>query len=291
MKGIILAGGSGTRLYPSTLATSKQLLSVYDKPMIYYPLSVLMLGGIREILIISTPRDIENFKNLFHDGNHLGLSIKYAIQDEPKGIAQAIPIGRDFIKNDNVCLILGDNIFYGDGLTEIILKSMERTKQNLASIFAVQVKDPRRYGIVQISEESRVISLEEKPKIPKTNLAATGIYFYPNDVIEKVNDVIPSQRGELEITDLNNIYLKDNRLIAEKLFRGFTWIDTGTHDSLLDSSNFICSIQKRNGSKIACLEEIAFNKRFIDKNQLTALSRLYKNNEYGLYLKKIINKN
>jgi glucose-1-phosphate thymidylyltransferase len=291
MKGIILAGGSGTRLYPSTIATSKQLLSVYDKPMIYYPLSVLMLGGIKEILIISTPRDIENFKNLFLDGKHLGLSIKYATQDEPKGIAQAITIGRDFIKNDNVCLILGDNIFYGDGLTEIILKSIDRTKENLASIFAFQVKDPRRYGVVEISDESKVVSLEEKPKTPKTNLAATGIYFYPNDVIEKVNDVIPSQRGELEITDLNKLYLKENRLIAEKLLRGFTWIDTGTHDSMLDSSNFICSIQKRNGSKIACIEEIAFNKGLIDENQLLELSRLYKNNEYGLYLKKLISKN
>jgi len=291
MKGIILAGGSGTRLYPSTLATSKQLLSVYDKPMIYYPLSVLMLGGIKEILIISTPRDIENFKNLFLDGKHLGLSIKYATQDEPKGIAQAITIGRDFINNDNVCLILGDNIFYGDGLTEIILKSIERTKENLTSIFAIQVKDPRRYGVVEISDESKVVSLEEKPKTPKTNLAATGIYFYPNDVIEKINDVIPSHRGELEITDLNKLYLKENRLIAEKLLRGFTWIDTGTHDSMLDSSNFICSIQKRNGLKIACIEEIAFNKGLIDKNQLIALSKFYKNNEYGSYLKKIIAKN
>ena len=291
MKGIILAGGSGTRLYPSTIATSKQLLSVYDKPMIYYPLSVLMLGGIKEILIISTPRDIENFKNLFLDGSHLGLSIKYAIQDQPKGIAQAIAIGRDFINHDNVCLILGDNIFYGDGLTEVILKSIDRTKENLASIFAVQVKDPRRYGVVEISDESKVVSLEEKPKTPKTNLAATGIYFYPNDVIEKVNFLTPSQRGELEITDLNKLYLEENRLIAEKLLRGFTWIDTGTHDSMLDSSNFICSIQKRNGLKIACIEEIAFNKGFIDKNQLKALSKFYKNNEYGSYLKKIIAKN
>jgi len=291
MKGIILAGGSGTRLYPSTIATSKQLLSVYDKPMIYYPLSVLMLGGIKEILIISTPRDIENFKNLFLDGSHLGLSIKYAIQDQPKGIAQAIAIGRDFINHDNVCLILGDNIFYGDGLTEVILKSIDRTKENLASIFAIQVKDPRRYGVVEISDESKVVSLEEKPKTPKTNLAATGIYFYPNDVIEKVNFLTPSQRGELEITDLNKLYLEENRLIAEKLLRGFTWIDTGTHDSMLDSSNFICSIQKRNGLKIACIEEIAFNKGFIDKNQLIALSKFYKNNEYGSYLKKIIAKN
>ena len=291
MKGIILAGGSGTRLYPSTIATSKQLLSVYDKPMIYYPLSVLMLGGIKEILIISTPRDIENFKNLFLDGSHLGLSIKYAIQDQPKGIAQAIAIGRDFINHDNVCLILGDNIFYGDGLTEVILKSIDRTKENLASIFAIQVKDPRRYGVVEISDESKVVSLEEKPKTPKTNLAATGIYFYPNDVIEKVNFLTPSQRGELEITDLNKLYLEENRLIAEKLLRGFTWIDTGTHDSMLDSSNFICSIQKRNGLKIACIEEIAFNKGFIDKNQLKALSKFYKNNEYGSYLKKIIAKN
>jgi glucose-1-phosphate thymidylyltransferase len=250
-----------------------------------------MLGGIKEILIISTPRDIENFKNLFLDGKHLGLSIKYATQDEPKGIAQAITIGRDFINNDNVCLILGDNIFYGDGLTEIILKSIDRTKENLASIFAIQVKDPRRYGVVEISDESKVVSLEEKPKTPKTNLAATGIYFYPNDVIEKINDVIPSQRGELEITDLNKLYLKENRLIAEKLLRGFTWIDTGTHDSMLDSSNFIYSIQKRNGLKIACLEEIAFNKGLIDKNQLLELSRMYKNNEYGSYLKKLITKN
>ena len=288
MKGIILAGGSGTRLYPTTKATSKQLLSIYDKPMIYYPLSILMLGGIKEVLIISTPRDIDNFKDLFGDGNSIGIKINYAVQANPNGIAEAIIIGEEFIENDDVCLILGDNIFYGDGLTDLINSSITRAKNSIATIFSFRVNDPKRFGVVEIAEDSKVISIEEKPTNPKSNFIATGIYFYPNDVVEKVKLVKPSKRGELEITDLNKIYVQKNRLYAEKLHRGFTWIDTGTHDSMLDASNLICSIQKRNGMKIGCVEEIAFSKKFISKDQLLKISKDFKNNEYGKYLKNLI---
>ena len=288
MKGIILAGGSGTRLYPITLSTSKQLLSIYDKPMIYYPLSILLLGGIRDILIITTPRDENHFKDLLGDGNSLGINIEYKVQEKPKGIAEAILIGEDFIGNSSVCLILGDNIFYGDGLSELIEKSIQRTNNDKSTIFAYRVNDPKRYGIVEISNNGQAISIEEKPKNPKSNLAITGIYFYPNNVLKNIQKIYYSDRGELEITDLNKTYLMQNQLYVEKLMRGYTWIDTGTFDSLLESANFISSIQKRQGLKIACIEEIAFRKKFIKQDQLLRLAKKYKNNEYGRYLKSLV---
>lgn len=289
MKGIILAGGSGTRLYPITLSTSKQLLSVYDKPMIYYPLSVLLLGGIKDILIISTPRDQRNFIDLFGNGEKLGIKIQYEIQEKPKGIAEAILIGKNFIGKQPVCLILGDNIFYGDGLTKLIKDSIKRTSKNLATVFAYKVKDPKRYGIVEISDNDKALTIEEKPKIPKSNFAVTGIYFYPNNVLKNVELINSSKRGELEITDLNRTYLSNEKLYVEKLMRGFTWIDTGTFDSLLEAANMISLVQKRQGFKIACIEEIAFKNNFIDKEKLMELSSNYKNNEYGKYLKSISN--
>lgn len=289
MKGIILAGGSGTRLYPITLSTSKQLLSVYDKPMIYYPLSVLLLGGIKDILIISTPRDQRNFIDLFGNGEKLGIKIQYEIQEKPKGIAEAILIGKNFIGKQPVCLILGDNIFYGDGLTKLIKDSIKRTSKNLATVFAYKVKDPKRYGIVEISDNDKALTIEEKPKIPKSNFAVTGIYFYPNNVLKNVELINSSKRGELEITDLNRTYLSNEKLYVEKLMRGFTWIDTGTFDSLLEAANMISLIQKRQGFKIACIEEIAFKNNFIDQEKLMELSSNYKNNEYGKYLKSISN--
>ncbi|MGA0414860.1 MAG: glucose-1-phosphate thymidylyltransferase RfbA [Flavobacteriaceae bacterium] len=288
MKGIILAGGSGTRLYPITLSTSKQLLSIYDKPMIYYPLSILLLGGIRDILIITTPRDENHFKDLLGDGNSLGINIEYKVQEKPKGIAEAILIGEDFIGSSSVCLILGDNIFYGDGLSELIEKSIQRTNNDKSTIFAYRVNDPKRYGIVEISNNGQAISIEEKPKNPKSNLAITGIYFYPNNVLKNIQKINYSDRGELEITDLNKTYLMQNQLYVEKLMRGYTWIDTGTFDSLLESANFISSIQKRQGLKIACIEEIVFRKKFIKKDQLLRLAKKYKNNEYGRYLKSLV---
>jgi len=288
MKGIILAGGSGTRLYPITKSVSKQLLAIYDKPMIYYPLSTLMLAGIDEILIISTPIDIDNFKRLFEDGKKLGLRVSYAIQDQPKGISEALIIGKEFIGNDSVCLILGDNIFYGDGFTKLLKDSMVRVQENLATIFAYRVKDPKRFGVVEILENSFAYNIEEKPKNPKSNFAVTGIYFYPNDVLRLVEKIEPSSRGELEITDLNKVYINQNRLYVEKLFRGFTWIDTGTHDSMLEASNLISTIQKRNGMKIGCIEEIAFYNKFISDKELLEICKSYKNNEYGKYLKDIV---
>jgi len=288
MKGIILAGGSGTRLYPITKSVSKQLLAIYDKPMIYYPLSTLMLAGIDEILIISTPIDIDNFKRLFEDGKKLGLRVSYAIQDQPKGISEALIIGKEFIGNDSVCMILGDNIFYGDGFTKLLKDSMVRVQENLATIFAYRVKDPKRFGVVEILENSFAYNIEEKPKNPKSNFAVTGIYFYPNDVLRLVEKIEPSSRGELEITDLNKIYIYQNRLYVEKLFRGFTWIDTGTHDSMLEASNLISTIQKRNGMKIGCIEEIAFYNKFISDKELLEICKSYRNNEYGKYLKDIV---
>jgi len=288
MKGIILAGGSGTRLYPITKSVSKQLLAIYDKPMIYYPLSTLMLAGIDEILIISTPIDIDNFKRLFEDGKKLGLRVSYAIQDQPKGISEALIIGKEFIGNDSVCMILGDNIFYGDGFTKLLKDSMVRVQENLATIFAYRVKDPKRFGVVEILENSFAYNIEEKPKNPKSNFAVTGIYFYPNDVLRLVEKIEPSSRGELEITDLNKIYINQNRLYVEKLFRGFTWIDTGTHDSMLEASNLISTIQKRNGMKIGCIEEIAFYNKFISDKELLEICKSYRNNEYGKYLKDIV---
>ena len=285
MKGIILAGGSGTRLYPATLSISKQIIPIYDKPMIYYPLSTLMLAGIREILIISTPRDIHLYQELLGDGHQLGLNLSYAIQPKPEGLAQAFIIGEDFIGNDNVCLILGDNIFFGYGFTKI-LETAAAVKDG-AVIFGYRVSEPQRYGIVEFDKDGNVVSIEEKPKKPKSDYAVVGLYFYSNDVVEKARSLKPSKRGELEITDLNNLYLKENRLKVMLLGRGFAWLDTGTHESLLDASNFIATIERRQGLKVACIEEIAYRKGFISKRQLIKLAQPLKKNQYGQYLLKI----
>jgi len=284
-KGIILAGGAGTRLYPMTVPITKQLLNVYDKPLIYYPLSVLMLAGIRDILIISTPEDIGKFENLFKDGSHLGLNIKYAVQPKPEGIAQSFIIGEEFIGKDNVCLILGDNIFYGRGFQEILKKATSRKEG--ATIFAYYVKDPERFGVVEFDKNFNVLSIEEKPKRPKSNYVVTGLYFYDSDVVEVAKSLKPSWRGELEITDVNNWYLKKGKLKVELLGRGFAWLDTGTPDSLLDASNFIATVEKRQGLKIACIEEIAYLKGFITKKQLLKLAEPVKNSDYGRYLLRV----
>ena len=266
MKGIILAGGTGTRLYPATISISKQIIPVYDKPMIYYPLSVLMLAGIREILIISTPKDIHLYEELFYDGKHLGLEIHYEIQEKPEGLAQAFIIGEKFLNGDEACLILGDNIFYGQGFGTVLQDTSKQTEH--ATVFGYWVKDPERYGVADFDKSGKVKSIEEKPQKPKSNYAVTGLYFYPNDVCEKAKSLKPSKRGELEITDLNNLYLQENRLNVSLMGRGMAWLDTGTHDSLLDASNFIATIEKRQGLKISCIEEIAFKKNFISTNQL-----------------------
>lgn len=290
MKGIILAGGSGTRLYPSTITVVKQLLPVYDKPMIYYPLSVLMLAKIRDILIISTPKDIGRFRELFGDGKQLGINIEYAIQKKPNGLAEAFIIGEKFIDRDNVCLILGDNIFYGQGLTEILIKSKNTVKmENKAVVFGYYVKDPERYGVVEFDSNGNVISVEEKPKKPKSNFAITGLYFYPNDVVKKAKNVKPSDRGELEITSINDMYLKEDRLKVELLGRGFAWLDTGTHETLLEASNFVKIIEERQGLKIACIEEIAYRNGWINKEELSKLAEPLKKTNYGKYLIQIIN--
>ena len=258
MKGIILAGGSGTRLYPITKGVSKQLVPIYDKPMIYYPLSVLMLSGIKEVLIISTPDDLPNFQKLLGDGNEIGMSFSYKVQPSPDGLAQAFILGEEFIGDDDVCLILGDNIFYGHGLTRLLASSVVNTKNNFATVFGYYVKDPHRYGVAEFNHDGKVISIEEKPKNPKSNYAVVGLYFYPNDVIQKAKEVIPSDRGELEITDLNKLYLEEDRLKVELMGRGFAWLDTGTHESLLEASSFIQTIENRQGLKVACIEEIAY---------------------------------
>jgi glucose-1-phosphate thymidylyltransferase len=288
MKGIILAGGSGTRLYPITRSVSKQILPVYDKPMIYYPLSVLMLAGIREILIISTPTDIGLYENLLGDGTALGIAISYKIQPSPDGLAQAFILGEEFIGNDNVCLILGDNIFYGYNFRSMLEKAA--TLEDGAVVFGYYVNDPERYGVVEFDATGKVISIEEKPEKPKSNYAVTGLYFYSNDVVEKAKNLKPSKRGELEITDLNRLYLNENRLNVKLLGRGFAWLDTGTHDSLLQASNFIATIEQRQGLKVSCIEEIAFKKGFISKEQLLELAKPLIKNQYGQYLMNLAEK-
>ena len=280
MKGIILAGGSGTRLHPITKVTSKQLLPIYDKPMIYYPLSVLMMAGIRDILIISTPDDTPRFSSLFGDGHQFGINIEYQIQPEPKGLAQAFTIGRDFIGTDCVSMILGDNIFYGNGFQNHLNRANEETKQGKATIFGYYVNDPERFGVVEFDADGQVISIEEKPEIPKSNYAATGLYFYDNRVVDYARDLKPSKRNELEITDINKIYLQDNTLRVEVLGRGFSWLDTGTQTSLLEASNFICQTQK-SGQLIGSPEEIAYLKGWITDEQLIYLGEQMKNSPYG----------
>ena len=282
MKGIILAGGSGTRLYPVTKAISKQMIPIFDKPMIYYPLSILMLAGIREILIISTARDVIVFQELLGSGNELGLSISYEIQKSPKGLAEAFMIGKEFIGNDSVALILGDNLFYGHGFTGMLEKAIKNNAG--ATIFGYYVKNPKDFGVVEFNKEGKVVSLEEKPKNPKSNYAIPGIYFYDNSVIEKAKTVIPSERGELEITSINEIYLRENNLNVISLGRGMAWLDTGTFDGLLEASNFVKTIQTRQGIMIACLEEIAYNKGWIDDKQLLKLSKPLEKTSYGEYL-------
>ncbi len=289
MKGIVLAGGTGSRLYPITKGISKQLLSVYDKPMIYYPISILMLAGIKEILIISTPEDLPNFKKLLGDGSQLGLNFQFLEQESPKGLAEAFIIGEHFIGNDNVCLVLGDNIFYGQGFGNLLLKSVENCNNlNQATVFGYYVNQPERYGVVDFDENGKALSIEEKPKIPKSNFAVTGLYFYPNEVIEIAKNIKPSSRGELEITAINQTFLEKENLNVEVMGRGYAWLDTGTHDSLLEASNFIQTIEKRQGLKIACLEEIAFRKGFIKKEQLKKLAENLSASEYGQYLLKIV---
>lgn len=285
MKGIILAGGSGTRLYPITKSISKQIVPIYDKPMIYYPLSVLMLAKIKEILIISTPRDLPVYKELLGDGSHLGISLSYAVQFEPKGIAEAFLIGREFIANDSVALILGDNVFYGYGFTGI-LQEISSLKEG-ACIFGYYVNNPRAYGVVEFDDKGRVLSLEEKPENPKSRYAVPGLYFYDNNVVKTAENLKPSARGELEITDLNREYLKKKKLNVQLLGRGFAWLDTGTHDALLEASNFVQTVQKRQGLYIACIEEIAYLNGFITKEQLHALADSLINTDYGKYLMKI----
>ena len=288
MKGIILAGGSGTRLYPITRAVSKQLLNVYDKPMVYYPMSVLMMAGIRDILLISTPEDLPSFRRLFGDGSRLGISIQYREQPRPEGLAQAFIIGKEFIGDNNVCLVLGDNIFHGHGMMEILRRSATLAKGGL--VFGYQVRDPERYGVVEFDPEGKVLGIEEKPAKPKSNYAVPGLYFYDNDVISIAESLTPSARGELEITDVNLTYLKRGDLRVELLGRGFAWLDTGTHESLQQASAFVQAIQERQGLKIACLEEIAYTLGFIGKADLVALGAEMKNNEYGHYLLELAEK-
>lgn len=290
MKGIILAGGSGTRLYPITKGVSKQLVPIYDKPMIYYPLSVLMLAGIKEVLIITTPQDQQSFQNLLGDGSEIGMRFEYIVQPSPDGLAQAFILGEEFLDGDDACLVLGDNIFYGHGLTQLLAQSVKNIQdENKATVFGYYVNDPERYGVAEFDEAGNVISIEEKPKVPKSNYAVVGLYFYPNDVVTKAKEVKPSDRGELEITTLNEMYLKEERLKVELMGRGYAWLDTGTHESLLEASSFIQTIENRQSLKVACIEEIAYEMGYISKEQLLELAEPLKKNQYGQYLIKRAN--
>ena len=289
MKGIILAGGSGTRLYPITMGVSKQLLPIYDKPMIYYPLSVLMLAGIREILIITTPEDIGSFRRLLGDGSRFGIELSYTIQPSPDGLAQAFIIGKDFIGSEDVCLVLGDNVFYGQSFSPKLKHAVQNAKNGQgATVFGYQVKDPERFGVVEFDNNQKAISIEEKPAKPKSHFAVTGLYFYDNSVVNMAEQVEPSSRGELEITSLNEMYLEQSKLNVEMLGRGFAWLDTGTHESLLEAAQFVETIEKRQGYKIACLEEIAFNNNWLTKSQLCDLAKPFLKNSYGQYLMELI---
>ncbi len=287
MKGIVLAGGSGTRLYPSTMVVSKQLLPVYDKPMIYYPISVLMLAGIKDILIISTPHDLPNFETLLGDGSQFGVHFSYKVQPSPDGLAQAFILGEKFIGNDNVAMILGDNIFYGAGFSQSLHEAVKRANNGVATVFGYYVKDPERFGVVEFDENGKALSLEEKPKNPKSNYAVTGLYFYDNKVIEYAKNLKPSARGELEITDLNKIYLEKGNLHTNLLGRGFAWLDTGTHNSLLKAGQYVQTIEENQGIKIACLEEVAYRVGFLTKEQIQKEADKYKKNEYFSYVKNI----
>ena len=285
MKGIILAGGSGARLYPLTKVVSKQLLPIYDKPMIYYPLSILMLSGIQEVLIISTPEDLPRFEQLLGDGDNIGMKFEYIVQSSPDGIAQAFVLGKDFIDDDDACLILGDNIYYGQGISAMLSNAVMNAKdKNMATIFGYHVQDPERYGVVDFDNAGKALSIEEKPDKPKSNYVVTGLYFYPNDVVKKAAEIVPSDRSELEITTVNQMYLNEERLTVELLGRGFAWLDTGTHESLLEASTFIETIERRQGLKVACIEEIAFEQGYISKEQLIELAQPLAKNQYGQYL-------
>ncbi|BCX31102.1 glucose-1-phosphate thymidylyltransferase [Latilactobacillus curvatus] len=286
MKGIILAGGSGTRLYPITRALSKQLIPIYDKPMIYYPMSVLMLAGIQDIMVISTPTDTPRFKELFGNGNDLGLNIEYAVQEQPNGLAEAFVIGADFIGDDSVCLILGDNIYYGGGLSEMLQRAAQ--KESGATVFGYHVNDPERFGVVDFDENMHAKSIVEKPEHPASNYAVTGLYFYDNQVVDIAKNIKPSPRGELEITDINKAYLEKGQLDVELMGRGFAWLDTGTHDSLQEASSFIATVQKRQNLKVACLEEIAYRMNYIDKAKVIELAQPLKKNDYGQYLLRLV---
>lgn len=290
MKGIVLAGGAGTRLYPITKGVSKQMLPIYDKPMIYYPISVLMLAGIRDILIISTPEDLPHFKRLLGDGSNFGVFFSYAEQPKPEGLAQAFIIGEEFIGNDNVCMVLGDNIFYGQGFSELLMIARNNVEVNRKStVFGYYVNDPERYGVAEFDSKGNVISIEEKPKQPKSNYAVVGLYFYPNDVVSIAKTIKPSARGELEITTVNQVYLNKNQLGVELMGRGFAWLDTGTHESLTEASNFVETIEHRQGLKIACLEEIGFEKGWLTKEKMLEVAKPMEKNQYGQYLIKLVN--